>query len=172
MALPIPAGNNLRRYPAGNRVFPEKIHIHQTFRNIGKLLRHRCRQNQFRQLFRANNSQSMGNGLDLTLQPVKGTVDNFQQTRSESGIIPNNSGKLPERTPRVFKCFLQLNMYMWRRNYPVFDRLLDVYCHINLPSILHAKTLNLCPPNLRIVNVFLIRLQEIFHRGKLFPSLL
>jgi hypothetical protein len=32
--------------------------------------------------------------------------------------------------------------------------------------------LNLCPPNLRIVNVFLIRLQEIFHRDKLFPSLL
>ena len=77
IALPMPGSNNLRRYPAGNRVFPEKIHTHQTFRNIGKLLRHRCRQNQLRQLFRADNSQSMGDGIDLTLQSVKGTVDNF-----------------------------------------------------------------------------------------------
>ncbi len=34
-------------------------------------------QNQLRPLFRADNSQSMGDGIDLTLQSVKGTVDNF-----------------------------------------------------------------------------------------------
>ena len=48
IALSMPVGNDLRRYPAGNRVLPEKIHAHQMFRNIGELLRYRCRQNQFR----------------------------------------------------------------------------------------------------------------------------